>query len=143
MSDNLSSMSYSTGQEVFLGNDITSKREYSEQVAADIDREIRGIVDTAYDSAFTLLDSNQDKLHSVAKALLEYETLTGEEFDLLLDEGFEKLKEKIDSEKEKKDNERKQNILEKEEEKKKQEELLKEEQEQSKENDFVFNDEEN
>ncbi|MEA1974581.1 MAG: ATP-dependent zinc metalloprotease FtsH [Bacillota bacterium] len=142
MSDNLSSMSYSTGQEVFLGNDITSKREYSEQVAADIDREIRGIVDTAYDSAFTLLDSNQDKLHSVAKALLEYETLTGEEFDLLLNEGFEKLKEKIDSEKEKKEDERKQNILEKEEEKKKQEELLKEE-EQSQENDFVFNDKEN
>ena len=147
MSDNLSSMSYSTGQEVFLGNDMTSKREYSEQVAADIDREIRGIVDTAFDSAYNLLESNQDKLHAIAKALLEYETLNGEEFDLLLNEGFDKLKEKIDSEKVMKETERKENIKKAEEEKKKQEELLKEkekeEEEEEKEQEFVFNDKEN
>jgi cell division protease FtsH len=150
MSDNLSSMSYSNGQEVFLGNDMTSKREYSEQVAADIDREIRSIVDKAFDAANTLLENNQDKLHSVAKALLEYETLTGEEFDLLLDEGFEKLKEKIDFEKEKRSSERKENIKKEEEEKRKQEELLKVNDENDEidvadeeEKDFVFNDKEN
>ncbi|MDM8535004.1 ATP-dependent zinc metalloprotease FtsH, partial [Clostridiaceae bacterium HSG29] len=150
MSDNLSSMSYSTGQEVFLGNDMTSKREYSEQVAADIDREIRGIVDNAFDSAYNLLESNQDKLHAIAKALLEYETLTGEEFDVLLNEGYDKLKEKIDSEKAKKDSERQENIKEAEEEKKKQEELLKENEEAElkeaesviADNEFTFKDEE-
>jgi len=152
MSDNLSSMSYSTGQEVFLGNDMTSKREYSEQVAADIDREIRGIVDNAFDNAYNLLESNQDKLHAIAKALLEYETLNGEEFDLLLNEGFDKLKEKIDSEKAMKETERQENVKKAEEEKKRQEELLKEKENadtDSKEvesdvleKEFTFNDEE-
>jgi len=150
MSDNLSSMSYSTGQEVFLGNDMTSKREYSEQVAADIDREIRGIVDNAFDNAYNLLESNQDKLHAIAKALLEYETLNGEEFDLLLNEGFDKLKEKIDSEKAMKEIERQENLKKAEEEKKKQEELLKENENIDSEEvesdilkkEFTFNDEE-
>lgn len=142
MSENLSSMSYSSGQEVFLGNDMTSKREYSEQVAADIDREVRQIVDKAYDKAYELLSENEDKLHEIAKALLEYETIDGDEFDLLLDEGYDALKEKVEAKKAKKEEERKENIKKAEEEQKKQEELVQNDKEETvdEEDDFNFND---
>jgi cell division protease FtsH len=141
MSENLSSMSYDAGDEVFLGKEMTSRKEYSEQIAADIDREIRRIVDDAYDKAFTLLEENVDDLHVVAKALLEYETITGEEFELVLNEGFDALKEKIEAEKEQKRKEREENIKKAEAEEKKQEALL-DEDEADDSDDFVFNDKE-
>jgi len=141
MSENLSSMSYDAGDEVFLGKEMTSRKEYSEQIAADIDREIRRIVDDAYDKAFTLLEENEEDLHVVAKALLEYETITGEEFELVLNEGFDALKEKIEAEKEQKKKEREENIKKAEEEEKKQEALL-DEDEADDSDDFVFNDKE-
>ncbi len=91
MSENLSSMMYGSDEEVFIGRDMTSRREYSEQVAAEIDREIQVLVDSAYEKAMDLLAEKLDKLHEVAKALLEFETITGEEFDLVMHEGFESL----------------------------------------------------
>lgn len=91
MSENLSSMMYGSDEEVFIGRDMTSRREYSEQVAAEIDREIQVLVDSAYERAVELLSDNLDKLHEVAKALLEFETINGEEFDLVVREGFDKL----------------------------------------------------
>ncbi len=91
MSDNLGSMSYSSEEEVFLGKDMTTKRNYSEQVAAEIDREVRHIVDMAYDRAETLLAENLDKLHEVAKALLEYETINSDEYLVVYEKGFEAL----------------------------------------------------
>lgn len=93
MSENLSSMMYGSDEEVFIGRDMTSRREYSEQVAAEIDREIQVLVDSAYERAVELLSDNLDKLHEVAKALLEFETITGEEFDLVVREGFDRLSE--------------------------------------------------
>jgi len=145
MSENLSSMSYDAGDEVFLGKEMASRKEYSEQIAADIDREIRRLVDDAYDNAYSLLEENQEDLHVVAKALLEYETITGEEFELVLTEGFEALKEKIESEKKRKKKEREENIKIAEEEEKKQEALLDEDDDKDKaddSDDFVFNDKE-
>jgi len=144
MSENLSSMSYDSGDEVFLGKEMASRKEYSEQIAADIDREIRHIVDRAYDNAYSLLEENESKLHVIAKALLEYETITGEEFELVLSDGYEALKEKIDAEKEKKNKERQENMEEAEEEQKKQEALLEEDENKAEESDddFVFNDKE-
>jgi cell division protease FtsH len=141
MSENLSSMSYDAGDEVFLGKEMTSRKDYSEQIAADIDREIRRIVDDAYDKAFALLEENVEDLHVVAKALLEYETITGEEFELVLNEGFEALKDKIEAEKEQKRKEREENIKKAEAEEKKQEALL-DEDEADNSDDFVFNDKE-
>ncbi len=91
MSENLSSMMYGSDEEVFIGRDMTSRREYSEQVAAEIDREIQVLVDSAYERSVDLLTENIGKLHEVAKALLEFETINGEEFDLVMREGFEKL----------------------------------------------------
>ena len=93
MSENLSQMSYEDGEEVFLGRDMTTKQNYSEHVAAEIDREVRRIVDNAYDEAYGLLSENIDKLHDMASALLEYETIHSEEFELVFTEGFEALKE--------------------------------------------------
>lgn len=97
MSDNLGSMSYDTEDEVFLGRDFTSMKNYSEHVASEIDREVRNIVDKAYDKAKTLLEEHVDKLHVIAEALLKYETISGEEFKIAYDEGIEALTEKVES----------------------------------------------
>ncbi len=91
MSDNLGSMSYSSEEEVFLGKDMTTRRNYSEQVAAEIDREVRHLVDSAYDKAESLLSEHQDKLHEVAKALLEYETIDSDEYLVVYEKGFDAL----------------------------------------------------
>jgi cell division protease FtsH len=90
-SENLASMAFDTNDEVFLGRDMTSKQHYSEHVASEIDREIRKVVDDAYNKAESLLDENIDKLHDIAKALLEFETIDGEDFRILLEEGYEAL----------------------------------------------------
>lgn len=95
MSDNLGSMSYDTEDEVFLGRDFTSMKNYSEHVAAEIDREVRNIVDNSYDKARTLLEENLDKLHVIAEALLKYETISGEEFRLAFEEGMDVLTENV------------------------------------------------
>jgi cell division protease FtsH len=74
---------------------MTTQRDHSEQVAAEIDREVRRIVDDAYDTAMTMLEENQDKLHLIAEALLEHETVNGEEFYVLMDEGMDAFNEKM------------------------------------------------
>jgi len=107
MSENLGSMSYDTEDEVFLGRDFTSMKNYSEHVAAEIDREVRNIVDKAYDNAYTLLEENIDKLHVIAAALLKYETISGEEFKTAFNEGLEALDANIISRDEKIEEERK------------------------------------
>ncbi|NLY86558.1 MAG: ATP-dependent zinc metalloprotease FtsH [Tissierellia bacterium] len=82
MSEELGPMTYGTDdEEVFVGRDFGRTRNYSEDVAAAIDREMRRIIDTAYNKAEQILKDNIDKLHRVAEALLEKETLTGKEFE--------------------------------------------------------------
>lgn len=94
MSQNLGPMTYGSGEEVFLGKDLTSKKDYSEEVAAQIDREIRDIIDNGYTKAEKILNENIDKLHEVAKSLLEKETLNAEEFELVFSEGLKALNDK-------------------------------------------------
>lgn len=106
MSDNLGSMSYDTEDEVFLGRDFTSMKNYSEHVASEIDREVRNIVDTAYEKAKSLLEEHLEKLHVIAESLLKFETISGEEFQLAFDQGIEALTSKLDSEREKIEEER-------------------------------------
>uniref|UniRef100_A0A7C5V2M5 ATP-dependent zinc metalloprotease FtsH n=1 Tax=Caldicellulosiruptor owensensis TaxID=55205 RepID=A0A7C5V2M5_9FIRM len=85
MSDKLGPMTFGTEQEeVFLGRDLALARNYSEEVAAEIDREIKSIIEEAYKKAEEILKQNIDKLHKVANALLEKEKLTGEEFRKLV-----------------------------------------------------------
>lgn len=82
MSSNLGPMTYGTDEEeVFVGRDLGRSRNYSEEVAAAIDREMRGLIDRAYNKAEELLKENINKLHKVAEALLEKETLDGKEFE--------------------------------------------------------------
>ena len=81
MSNKLGPMAFGDSEEeVFLGNSIGNKRNYSEEVASEIDQEIRSIVDTAYKKTRTLLNDNMDRLEYVAQALLIYETLDAEQF---------------------------------------------------------------
>ncbi len=87
MSDALGPMTYGTNdEEVFLGRDFNKIRNYSEEVAAKIDAEMRRIIDNAYHKTETLLSENMEKLHRVAQALLEKETISGKEFEILFDE---------------------------------------------------------
>lgn len=81
MSENLGPMTLGNKhEEVFLGRDLARGRNYSEEVAAEIDREVRNIIERCYDKAKSLLAENINKLHKVAEALLEREKLTEEEF---------------------------------------------------------------
>jgi cell division protease FtsH len=81
MSENLGPMTLGhKHEEVFLGRDLTRGRNYSEEVAASIDKEVRGIIDKCYTKARNLLSDNISKLHKVAHALLEKEKLDEQEF---------------------------------------------------------------
>jgi cell division protease FtsH len=106
MSDNLGSMSYETEDEVFLGRDFSTMKNYSEHVAAEIDREVRNIVDSAYDKAKTLLEEHIEKLHVIAEALLKFETISGEEFQIAFEKGLDALSEEVDTSREKVEDER-------------------------------------
>jgi cell division protease FtsH len=82
MSEKLGPMTYGTDdEEIFVGRDFGRTRNYSEEVAAAIDREMRSLIDKAYNKAEQLLRENIDKLHKVAEALLEKETLDAKEFE--------------------------------------------------------------
>ena len=66
---------------VFLGRELAEQRDYSEEVAEEIDQEVRRIVDEAYTRVRSLLGDNIQKLHGVARALLDDETLNLDEFE--------------------------------------------------------------
>ena len=71
-------------EQVFLGRDFADERNYSEEVAGQIDTEVRAIIDSCYTNAYHLLETNIDKLHRLAEALLERETVEADEVDRLL-----------------------------------------------------------
>jgi cell division protease FtsH len=87
MSDKLGPLSYSESEgNVFLGREMSSRREnYSEETAREIDRELRGIVDSQYALAVRVLEENREKLDRLAHALLERETLDSEEIQAAVD----------------------------------------------------------
>ena len=81
MSFKMGNMAYGKSQEhVFMGRDFGHSRDYSEEIAADIDKEVKRIVDERYNLAKELLLGNRDMLEVIAKELLERETLDEEEF---------------------------------------------------------------
>jgi len=82
MSDELGPISYGADQdEVFLGRDLGRSRNFSEEVGAKIDVEVRKIIDSAYNKALQLLSDNRHRLDAVAMALLEKEKLEAVEFE--------------------------------------------------------------
>lgn len=85
MSEELGTVNYaSSDDEVFIGRDFNKVKNYSEEVAAKIDREVRDIIDKAYKKATSILSDNVEKLHAVAKSLLEKETISGKEFEEIM-----------------------------------------------------------
>lgn len=85
MSDKLGPITYGSGNdEVFLGRDYSHMRNYSEDTAAEIDEEINAIIKNAYDRTKNILTEHIDRLHSVAKALIEREKIDGDEFKALM-----------------------------------------------------------
>ncbi len=85
MSEKLGPLSYSSGQRsLFLGQQLPESRPYSEQIAAEIDNEVRQIVEQAHQQVRNLLSEKQDKLETLAKRLLEVEIVDGEELRQIL-----------------------------------------------------------
>jgi cell division protease FtsH len=85
MSDNLGPLTFGKKEEmVFLGREIASHKDYSESTAVLIDQEVRNIIERNYSRAVSVLKDNTDKLHLLAKSLLEREVLDGDEMNRLL-----------------------------------------------------------
>lgn len=86
MSDKLGPMAYGKNQEnVFMGRDFGHQRDYSEQVAFEIDEEIKNIVEERYALAIKLLTENRDMLEAISKELLDKETIDEKEFEQIMD----------------------------------------------------------
>ena len=83
--DKLGSLRYADNEEeIFLGHSVTRQKNVSDATAALIDEEVRRLIDEAEMTARKILTKDRDQLEIIAKALLEYETLNGEEVDALL-----------------------------------------------------------
>ena len=88
MSEKIGPVTFGHRQDqVFLGRDIARDKDYSEEVAAEIDKEVRAFLDDAYAATEKLLNDNMDKLHLIAQALIERETLEKEEIADLVHHG--------------------------------------------------------
>ena len=88
MSENIGPVTFGHRQDqVFLGRDIARDKDYSEEVAAEIDKEVRAFLEDAYAATEKLLSENIDKLHVIAQALMEKETLDEEEINQLVKYG--------------------------------------------------------
>ena len=88
MSDKLGPLQYEEQQgETFLGYSQSQRVHMSDETAKLIDKEIRGLVEQGYARAQEVLSGHEDQLHLLANAMLEYETLSGDEIKTLLDKG--------------------------------------------------------
>ena len=89
MSEKLGPVSFDSGHdEVFIGRSMAQAKAYSEEVAARIDTEVKGIIDTAYRRCEEVLERHREKMEAVAAYLLEHETMSGEDFASVM--GFPK-----------------------------------------------------
>ena len=89
MSEEMGPVEYGENQEeVFLGRSVTQTQSVSEEVAQKIDKEIRKLVDEGYNKAKEILTEKIDDLHKIAKALITYETLTGEEIENIINKNL-------------------------------------------------------
>ena len=87
MSDNIGTIYLGSDQEVFVGMEFGQSREYSEEIAAKIDREVASILAKCYENAKKILSENKDKLEALTDALLEQETLNRAEFVSVMETG--------------------------------------------------------
>lgn len=82
-SDKLGPVNYSSSDEVFLGKDFSTRQNYSEETASEIDEEVKAIIEEAYEAAKTILSEHIEQLKTVAEGLLEVETLDNRQFEQL------------------------------------------------------------
>ncbi len=88
MSDAIGPINYgNSNDEVFIGRDFVQSKNFSEKISAEIDDEVRKIINECYEECMSLIKNNIDKLENVASALLEREQITGEEFEIVFDGG--------------------------------------------------------
>lgn len=88
MSDTIGPIAYGEeNHQVFLGRDFNRDRNYSEEIAGEIDREVRRCVEEAYEACRVIITENRDKLDLIANALLERETLNASELEELMTKG--------------------------------------------------------
>ena len=87
MSENIGTIYLGSDQEVFVGMEFGQSREYSEEIAAKIDREVASILNQCYEKAKKILSENLDKLHALVEALIRYETLNRAEFLSVMETG--------------------------------------------------------
>ncbi|MBE6018916.1 MAG: ATP-dependent zinc metalloprotease FtsH [Clostridiales bacterium] len=99
-SEKLGPVSFSTSDEVFLGRDFSTRQNYSEEVASEVDHEIRALLEKCYAETRELLKENDEAFERVAQALLLVETLDGDQFERLFTGEItpEGVKAEIDSE---------------------------------------------
>jgi cell division protease FtsH len=89
MSDKMGMVQYGNDQEqVYMGRDIAQRKDYSEFTAQEIDAEVKRIINEAYTVSKNIIDTNRDKLEIIANALLEYETLDGEQVSEIVRTGI-------------------------------------------------------
>ncbi len=103
-SEKLGPVNYSSSDEVFLGKDFSTRQNYSEETASEIDEEVKAIIEEAYEAAKTILSEHMEQLTAVAEGLLAVETLDNQQFERLYDSDVtpEELAEELRIELEKK-----------------------------------------
>ena len=99
-SEKLGPVSFSSSDEVFLGRDFSTRQNYSEEVASEVDHEIRSLLTQCYAETKKILQDNDEAFERVAQALLLVETLDGEQFERLFTGGAdpETIRQEIESE---------------------------------------------
>ena len=85
MCERLGTVSYLDGGEVFIGRDYQTTKSYSEKYAGTIDDEVKALIDKAYEHCVKLLSENKEKLHAIVDYLLEKESMTGEQFEAIME----------------------------------------------------------
>ena len=106
-SEKLGPVNYSSSDEVFLGKDFSTRKNYSEETASEIDEEVKAIIEEAYEAARVILEEHIEQLKAVAEGLLEVETLDNQQFVQLYNgektpaQLGEELKEQLEKKKEK------------------------------------------
>ena len=85
MCEKLGTVSYLDGGEVFIGRDYQTTKSYSEKVAGTIDYEVKALIDRAYAQCEAILKENEEKLHALVDYLLEKESISGEQFEALME----------------------------------------------------------
>jgi len=107
MSENLGLLTYGKKDEqIFLGRDLVKEKNYSEEVAAKIDMEVRRVVDECHEKTKKLILENKENLIKIAEILMEEEILSGEDIDQILKGTYQKKRDRKEKEDTEKDNEK-------------------------------------